>query len=121
MPVKNVRNAEHYAWGAACDGWRLLNDADLAVIQEKIPAGHGEVRHYHERSRQLFYVLDGMLEIEMDGESFRLGAGDSLEIPPSARHKVWNPFEQQAVFLVISSPSTAGDRIDLEPAPQVTK
>ncbi len=117
MPVKNVSNAEHYTWEVVCDGWRLLNGADLAVIQERIPAGHGEVKHHHKRSRQLFFVLEGMLDIEVNAESFRLSAGDSLEIPPSSHHKVWNPFEKDARFLVVSAPSTSGDRIDLDPVP----
>jgi mannose-6-phosphate isomerase-like protein (cupin superfamily) len=114
MPVKNSENAEHYTWGIACDGWRLLNGLDLAVIRERIPPGHGEVRHFHERSHQLFYVLEGMLEIEMNSETFRLGTGDSLEIPPSTSHKVWNPFGQQVDILVVSAPSTSGDRVNLE-------
>jgi mannose-6-phosphate isomerase-like protein (cupin superfamily) len=114
MSIKNVANAEHYTWGVACDGWRLLNGPDLAVIQERIPPGRGEVRHYHQRSRQLFYVLSGRLQIELNGEMHMVGEGDSLEIPPSSPHCVRNPFEDAADFIVISAPSTIGDRVNLE-------
>ena len=117
VTIKNITNAEHYTWGVACDGWRLLNGADLAVIHERIPPGRGEVRHYHARSRQLFYVLDGKLQIETADETALLGKGDSLEVPPTIPHRVWNPFEEETVFLVISAPSTTGDRVYLEPPP----
>jgi mannose-6-phosphate isomerase-like protein (cupin superfamily) len=117
MSIKNITNAEHYTWGIACDGWRLLNGPDLAVTQERIPSGLGEVRHYHARSRQLFYVLRGRLQIELSGETHLVGEGDSLEIPSTLPHCVRNPFGEEANFLVVSAPSTIGDRVNLEASP----
>ena len=38
--------AEHYAWGSVCDGWHLLKHPELSVIQERVPPGVGEVKHY---------------------------------------------------------------------------
>ena len=114
MSVRNKENAEHYSWGGACDGWRLLNREDLSVIQERIPPGLGEVVHYHSRSRQLFYVIQGQLEIELEGEKVLLASGDSFEIAPMHHHRVTNSSEADAHFLVISSPSTTNDRVNLE-------
>jgi mannose-6-phosphate isomerase-like protein (cupin superfamily) len=114
MPVIiNRENAEHYRWGAACDGWRLLSTDGLSVIEERIPPGLGEVPHLHERARQLFYVLSGGVEIDLPAGAQRLERGDSLEVPPGTVHRVHNPFAEEAVFLVISSPTTAGDRINV--------
>jgi hypothetical protein len=31
-------NAERYKWGEVCDGWHLLQRADVSVIQERVPA-----------------------------------------------------------------------------------
>ena len=120
MPIKNIKNAEHYTWGAACDGWRILNGPDLAVILELIPPGRGEVRHYHDRSRQLFYVLEGKLQMVMADETLVLEKGDSLEVPPSVPHRVWNLSHENTTFLVVSAPSTVGDRVYLEPSPSAT-
>ena len=44
-------NAEHYRWGVDCDGWHLVKDRQLSVIEEFMPPGAAEVRHYHERSQ----------------------------------------------------------------------
>jgi mannose-6-phosphate isomerase-like protein (cupin superfamily) len=112
--IRNIETAEHYRWREVCDGWRLLNRQDLSVIQELIPPGAGEVRHYHERARQLFYVLAGQLEIELGSDVHTLSPGDSLEIPPGDPHRVRNTGEVDASFLVISAPTTQGDRINLE-------
>lgn len=65
----------------------------------------------------MFYVLDGKLQIEMADDTALLGKGDSLEVPPTIHHRVWNPFEENTVFLVISAPSTTGDRVNLESPP----
>jgi quercetin dioxygenase-like cupin family protein len=113
--IKNLRTAEHYRWGDICDGWRLLNRPDLSVIQERIPPGAGEVKHYHEHARQLFFVLSGQLDIELNGQAFRLCTGDSLEVPPGDPHRVRNVAEADAMFLVVSAPTTHGDRVNLEP------
>jgi mannose-6-phosphate isomerase-like protein (cupin superfamily) len=113
MSVWNKKNAEHYTWGAGCDGWRLLNRGDLSVIQERIPPGLGEVLHYHTHARQLFYVIEGQFEIELAGEKVLLASGDSLEIAPMQHHRVANSSEADAHFLVISSPSTTNDRVNL--------
>jgi len=113
--IKNIGTAEHYVWGEACDGWRLLDRAELNVIQERIPPGAGEVRHFHARARQLFFVLRGQLQIEQSDEVFQLHAGDSLEMPPGVAHRVRNVSDVDASFLVVSAPTTKGDRINVEP------
>ena len=117
MNIRNVGNAEHYLWGDGCDGWRLLSRPDLSVIQERIPPGRGEVLHFHSRARQVFFVLSGRLDIKLGDTSTRLEAGDSIEVQPGIHHSVRNPAEADAHFLVISAPSTAGDRENVNPAP----
>ena len=113
--LKNVGNAEHYRWGDVCDGWRLVTRPDLSVIQERIPSGAGEVRHYHQRARQCFFVLSGQLDIEISEQVVRLSAGDALEVAPGEPHRVRNVSEIDATFLVVSAPTTQGDRINLGP------
>jgi len=112
--IKNISTAEHYQWGQVCDGWRLLNRSDLSVIQERIPPGAGEIPHYHERARQLFFVLTGELQIQLADQTFRLAPGDSLEVPPGNPHRVRNEGTTDATFLVVSAPTTQGDRVNLE-------
>ena len=112
--IRNTSSAEHYRWGQACDGWRLLDDSDLSVIQERIPPGAGEVAHFHARARQLFYVLSGELQIQLGEQLFRLSTGDSLEVPPGEQHRVRNQGNVDTTFLVVSVPTTRGDRVNLE-------
>ena len=103
--------AEHYVWGAACDGWKLVNTPDLTIIQERMPPGTAEVRHYHQQARQFFFVLSGEAIMEMAGRRETIQAGQGMEVPPGVPHQIFNQSQNDVEFLVISQPTTQGDRV----------
>ncbi|MEZ3498612.1 cupin domain-containing protein [Pantoea sp. KPR_PJ] len=105
-------NAEHYVWGENCDGWYLVNRQDMLVIHEKMPPGTAEKRHWHSVARQFFFVLDGVLSMELDGEVHAISASQGLEIPPGSTHQARNDTGSPVEFIVISHPTTRGDRSD---------
>ena len=107
--------AEHYKWGDRCVGWRLVDRTGLSVIQEQMPPGTREARHFHRKSRQFFFVLRGTARIEMNGNQYQLLPQDGLEIPPDTPHQIFNESNENLEFLLVSSPATAGDRV-LSPA-----
>jgi mannose-6-phosphate isomerase-like protein (cupin superfamily) len=109
----NHPEVQHYKWGSVCDGWHLLKDASLSVIQERVPAGAGEQRHYHSVAQQFFYILSGRALIELDGRSVTLGAGEGLHVPAKICHCFKNVSGAEVTFLVISNPSTAEDRTNV--------
>ncbi|EKK5268593.1 cupin domain-containing protein [Cronobacter dublinensis] len=110
-------NAEHYLWGGDCDGWHLVKSGGLSVIHERMPAGRAEQRHYHEQSRQCFFVLQGELTMALNGERVTLSPGEAIEIPPLAPHQARNDGLNAVEFLVISQPTTRGDRVNLTASP----
>ncbi len=105
-------NAEHYVWGGSNDGWHLVKRDEMSVIQERIVPGGAEVRHYHQRARQFFYVLSGELTLEADGVTHVLKAGQGLEVPPGVPHRAQNSSDAPVHFLVNSKPKSHGDRVD---------
>lgn len=113
MTVISQRNAEHYVWGDHCDGWHLFKGRDLHVIRESVPPGGSEKRHCHAIARQVFFILSGQAVMELDGEEHLLTPGDAIHIPPGRPHQFRNPFDGVVEFLVVSSPSSHGDRTDL--------
>ena len=113
IPVSKT-TANHYIWGKVCDGWRLANSPDLSVIEERVPAGASEMRHYHEKARQFFYILSCIATLEIDGSEFQISPNCGIEVAPGLRHKFMNRSSGDVCFLVISAPSTQGDRIDVE-------
>jgi mannose-6-phosphate isomerase-like protein (cupin superfamily) len=104
-------NAEHYIWGDNCDGWHLVKNQELSVIHERMSADTSEVRHYHNHSRQFFFVLSGTATIKINGEEFILNPQEGIEVPPLTPHQMFNKSNVEIEFLVISQPTSKGDRI----------
>ena len=105
-------DAEHYVWGKENDGWHLVKQPGLSVIQERIAPGASEIRHFHRKARQFFYVLSGELTMEADGETTVLKPGEGMEIPPGMRHRAQNRSAAAVEILVTSSPKSHGDRVE---------
>lgn len=79
-----------------------------------MPPGTAERGHLHRRSRQFFYILGGEATLETGDTRHLLHASEGLEIPPGVPHRILNASAVDLRFLVISTPSTAGDRIETE-------
>lgn len=111
MHKVDISEAEHYVWGNRCDGWHLLKQADLSVIEERVPPGEQEQRHYHNSARQFFYILQGEAVLEVAGDRVVLQERQGIEIPPGLPHQFRNESDRDVVFLVVSAPRAQGDRV----------
>jgi mannose-6-phosphate isomerase-like protein (cupin superfamily) len=111
--VISIQNAEYYVWGEVSEGWHLLKRDDMSIIQERVPAGGSEVMHHHNVSRQFFYILEGEGAMVFEDRVVRLQRGEGIEIAPEVRHQFTNQSNADVHFLVISVPTTRGDRVDL--------
>jgi mannose-6-phosphate isomerase-like protein (cupin superfamily) len=111
MEAIDRQTAQHYLWGNNCDGWHLVKTGALSIIEEKMPPGTSELRHYHQKSNQFFYVLKGNLQIEVEGNEIALSAGQGLHVEAGQRHQVFNRSAGDTEFLVVSNPPSHGDRI----------
>ncbi|WP_167393903.1 cupin domain-containing protein [Xanthomonas populi] len=110
MAMISIDTAEHYRWGEACEGWHLLRDPSLSVLEERMPPGVAESRHRHSRARHFFYVLAGEVMLRLDGAQHVLGVGQGLEVPPGTTHQMHNLSDVEARFLVIAAPHGRGER-----------
>lgn len=106
-------SAEHYIWGDVCDGWHLVKRTDMSVIAERVPAGAKETRHFHSTARQFFFILSGYAVIEINGKRVTLTEGQGIEVAPGTSHQFINESPEDVHFLVVSHPSTRGDRVEV--------
>ena len=114
--IIRTADAEHYTWGGPngndCEGWHLVRTAELSIIEERMPAGASEVRHHHVRARQFFYVLEGELSLEVEGDEVLMRKGEGVEIGPGVTHQAINRSGASVRFLVTSQPPSHGDRVN---------
>ncbi|MEU0909651.1 cupin domain-containing protein [Streptomyces althioticus] len=64
----------------------------LAVIKP----GERIAEHYHPYSEEFVYVVNGSLEVDLDGEPFALRAEQGLMIPIDMRHRFRNVGDEEA-------------------------
>jgi mannose-6-phosphate isomerase-like protein (cupin superfamily) len=110
----NTANAEHYIWGDACDGWHLIKSQELSIIEERMPPHTAERRHVHSKADQFFYILSGEAQMEIEGQIVTLSTRNGVFIQHGRTHKISNESDQDVIFLVISRPTTRGDREECE-------
>jgi mannose-6-phosphate isomerase-like protein (cupin superfamily) len=90
MEAISRKNSEHYTWGGVCDGWHLLKSPGLSVIQERVPPGGTETRHYHRHAQQFFFILSGEAVMELENKEIVLGPQQGIAVPPGSPHRLLN-------------------------------
>lgn len=87
---------------------RSILDATNAPVQNQslaeasLPEGGSTERHYHQRSEEIYFILEGSGVMEIDGEQQQVGPGDAILIPASAWHQIVAVSEMR--FLCCCSP-----------------
>jgi quercetin dioxygenase-like cupin family protein len=71
----------------------------------RTPSGGGSPagRHVHDVD-QHFYVLSGVMSIEVEGERFEAGPGSLVWFPAGVPHMNWNEHDEPTVHLAINAP-----------------
>ena len=77
----------------------------LFLFEHRKPPTLGVPAHT-ERNYEAFYVLEGMLEIEADGQRYRLGPGEFLSLRPGVVHSLHNPGPGMIRILTLVSPGS---------------
>lgn len=86
----------------------LMQAANQSLAEATVAPGQATERHYHAASEELYYVLEGSGELELDGERRAVGPGDAVLIPPGARHS-FTGGPEGARFLCCCAPPYSHD------------
>lgn len=76
------------------------DNVDLHINLINPDSGPGPL-HYHERSENVYVVLEGEVEVVIEGERHLFGPGDVAFIPPGLRHTAGNSGKDNKVAKVI--------------------
>jgi mannose-6-phosphate isomerase-like protein (cupin superfamily) len=66
----------------------LMHAGNQSFAEATLAAGQSTHRHYHAVSEELYSVLEGGGVIELDSDERHIGPGDTVLIPPGARHRI---------------------------------
>jgi mannose-6-phosphate isomerase-like protein (cupin superfamily) len=59
-----------------------------SLAEASLSEGQATERHYHAATEEIYIVLEGEGDLEIDGERRRLRPGDAALIPPGAWHEI---------------------------------
>ena len=112
--VSKQQPLKHYTWGAACDGWNLVDETTLSIKMEHMPAGTAEALHYHKQAQQFFYILKGTATFEIENTFTDVQTGEGMHIRAGEKHRIQNNTDGDLEFILCSQPATAADRINFD-------
>jgi mannose-6-phosphate isomerase-like protein (cupin superfamily) len=88
MDVRARDRAEPFTTKDGSTIRELMHAANQSLAEATLAPGEETQRHYHAASEELYYVLAGEGEMEVDGERSAVFPGDAILIPPGARHQI---------------------------------
>ena len=59
-----------------------------SLAEATLEAARATQRHYHAASEEIYLIVEGGGELEVDGDRRDVGAGDAILIPPGAWHEL---------------------------------
>jgi mannose-6-phosphate isomerase-like protein (cupin superfamily) len=59
-----------------------------SLAEATLGPGQATERHYHAEAEEIYYLVEGSGELELDGERRRVRAGEAILIPPGTRHRI---------------------------------
>ena len=77
-----------------------------SLAEATLAPGQATQRHYHARTEEIYVVLSGRGEMEVDGERGEVAPGDAVLIPPGAWHELRAGAEELR-FLCCCAPAYA--------------
>lgn len=111
-----VRSRAHAQPFTTADGStiRVLLDAkaggasNQSLAEATLAPGQATQRHYHAQTEELYVVLEGSGEMEVEGDRRRVGPGDAILIPPGAWHQL-TAEDAELRFLCCCAPAYRDD------------
>jgi len=72
--------------------------------------------HYHKKMEEIYFILEGQGEIELDGKWYPVKTENSIPIPIGVKHRIKNTSDNNILkFLAINSPEWhIDDMIEVE-------
>lgn len=126
MDIVNIDSAPPFITKDGSEIRELLAHRNSAIrnqslAEARLPPGAATTPHYHPRTEEIYYILEGLGQMHIDGESRSVGPGDAIAIPPGARHTIRNTGQAVLKFLCCCAPAYEHADTVLAEAPPIAE
>jgi mannose-6-phosphate isomerase-like protein (cupin superfamily) len=88
MHVQSLGAAEPFTTKDGSKIRELHHTEDQSLAEATLEPGQATERHYHARTEEIYFLLEGEGDMEVDGEERRVAPGDAVLIPAGAWHQI---------------------------------
>lgn len=109
MDVMNIRDAAPFTTKDGSEIRELLADRNSCIrnqslAEARLPPGTQTTKHFHPRTEEIYYLLEGTARMQIGDETRTVGPGDAIAIPPGAAHQITNVGSGVLKFLCCCAP-----------------
>ena len=88
MQIHSVAGVESFTTKDGSTIRELHHTAAQSLAEAELTGGQATQRHYHAETEEIYFVLSGRGDMEVDGERREVGVGDAILIPRGAWHEI---------------------------------
>lgn len=81
------------------------------VVDHRVPPGYAPPLHVHQRADEIFYLLEGNLEVRCGPDTWEAGPGSLVFLPRGIAHGFTNTADAPARTLLINAPAGFGELV----------
>lgn len=112
--MRNINEAEAFVTKDGSEIRELLADRNSCIrnqslAEARLPVGATTTPHYHPRTEEIYYILEGRGSMVVGIETRDVGAGDAIAIPPGTQHQITNTGKEVLKFLCCCAPGYEHD------------
>jgi mannose-6-phosphate isomerase-like protein (cupin superfamily) len=74
------------------------------LAEARLPPSGSTTPHHHEKTEEIYYILEGRGLMQIGQETSSVGPGDAIAIPPGELHKITNIGLEVLKFLCCCAP-----------------
>jgi mannose-6-phosphate isomerase-like protein (cupin superfamily) len=110
MDVRNIQDVSAFTTKDGSQIRELLAHRNSCIMRQslaeaRLPAGGATTPHRHAITEEIYYILEGCGQMQVDQEVREVGPGDAIAIPPGSRHQITNVGQLTLKFLCCCAPA----------------
>jgi mannose-6-phosphate isomerase-like protein (cupin superfamily) len=109
MDVTHLDKTEPFVTKDGSTIRELHHTAEQSLAEATLEPDQATERHYHRVSEEIYFVLKGSGQMEVDGDTRTIRPGDAVLIPPGAWHTLDNNGSSELRILCCCSPPYSHD------------
>ena len=110
MEIMNLSTAGAFITKDGSEIRELLSHRNSSIrnqslAEARLPVGGATQEHYHPRTEEIYYIINGNGRIRIEGELRDVVVGDAIVIRPGQKHKLWNSGSVELRLLCCCAPA----------------